>query len=72
MNIKPILINTALAFALSGCLAQAESVEDQPQVNIASEHYEVRLSEKDVFWYSSYVKNKVEEHKTESDMIAHT
>lgn len=41
MNIKPILINTALAFALSGCLAQAESVEDQPQVNIASEHYEV-------------------------------
>ena len=32
----------------------------------------VRLSEKDVFWYSSYVKNKVEEHKTESDMIAHT
>ena len=41
MNIKPILINTALAFALSGCLAQAESVEDQPQVNIASKHYEV-------------------------------
>lgn len=32
----------------------------------------VRLSEKDVFGHSSYLKNKVEEHKTESDMIAHT
>ena len=31
----------------------------------------IRLSEKDVFWYSSYVKNKVEEHKQESDTIAH-
>lgn len=41
MNIKPILINTALALALSGCLAQAESVEDQPQVDIAAKHYEV-------------------------------
>lgn len=41
MNLKPILINTALALALSGCLAQAESIEDQPQVDIAAKHYEV-------------------------------
>ena len=31
----------------------------------------IRLSEKDVFWYSSHVKNKVEEHKQESDIVAH-
>ena len=31
-----------LALALSGCLAQAESIEDQPQVNIAAKHYEVQ------------------------------
>lgn len=30
-----------LALALSGCLAQAESIEDQPQVDIAAKHYEV-------------------------------
>ena len=30
-----------LAFWLSGCLAQAESIEDQPQVDIAAQHYEV-------------------------------
>ena len=30
-----------LALALSGCLAQAESIEDQPQVNIAAKKYEV-------------------------------
>lgn len=30
-----------LALALSGCFAQAESIEDQPQVNIAAKHYEV-------------------------------
>lgn len=30
-----------LALTLSGCLAQAESIEDQPQVNIAAKHYEV-------------------------------
>ena len=30
-----------LALALSGCLAQAESIEDQPQVNIAAQQYEV-------------------------------
>ena len=41
MNLKPILINTALALALSGCLAQAESIEDQPQVDIAAKQYEV-------------------------------
>ena len=23
----------------------------------------IRISDRDVFWYSSYVKNKVEEHK---------
>lgn len=26
----------------------------------------VRISERDVFWYSSYVKDKVEEHKIEA------
>ena len=31
-----------LALALSGCLAQAESIEDQPQVNIAAQQYEVK------------------------------
>lgn len=31
-----------LALALSGCLAQAESIEDQPQVDIAAKHYEVQ------------------------------
>lgn len=29
-----------------------------------------RLSDHDVFWYSSYVKNKVEEHKPKSDIVA--
>ncbi|WP_426690743.1 helix-turn-helix transcriptional regulator [Acinetobacter baumannii] len=29
------------------------------------------VSEKDVFWYSSYVKQKVEEYKQESDIVAH-
>ncbi|MOA63732.1 hypothetical protein D3C78_1895650 [compost metagenome] len=41
-------------------------------VNCGDIRQPVRLSEKDVFWYSSYVKNKVEEHKVESDMIART
>ena len=41
-------------------------------VNCGDIRQPIRLSEKDVFWYSSYVKNKVEEHKTESDMIART
>ena len=40
MNLKPILINTALALALSGCFAQAESL-DQPQINIAAPSYTV-------------------------------
>ena len=31
----------------------------------------VRLSDHDVFWYSSYVKNKVEEHKPKSDIVPH-
>lgn len=31
-----------LALALSGCLAQAESIEDQPQINIAAQQYEVK------------------------------
>ena len=31
-----------LAFWLTGCLAQAESIEDQPQVNIAAQQYEVQ------------------------------
>nr|WP_252720022.1 transcriptional regulator [Acinetobacter baumannii] len=31
----------------------------------------IRVSEKDVFWYSSYVKQKVEEYKQESDIVAH-
>lgn len=30
-----------LALALSGCLAQAESIEDQPQVDISAKQYEV-------------------------------
>lgn len=30
-----------LAFWLTGCLAQAESIEDQPQVDIAAKQYEV-------------------------------
>jgi len=30
-----------LAFWLTGCFAQAESIEDQPQVDIAAKHYEV-------------------------------
>ena len=30
-----------LALALTGCLAQAESIEDQPQIDIAAKHYEV-------------------------------
>lgn len=45
MNKKPILIKTAfIAFAaiLSGCFAQAESIEDQPQVDIAAKQYEVQ------------------------------
>jgi len=29
----------------------------------------VRLSEKDFFWYASFVKDKVEEHKN-SDIVA--
>lgn len=41
MILKPILINTALALALSGCLAQAESIDDQPQIDIAAQYYEV-------------------------------
>lgn len=31
-----------LAFWLTGCLAQAESIEDQPQVDIAAKQYEVQ------------------------------
>ena len=31
-----------LALALSGCLAQAESIEDQLQVDIAAQQYEVQ------------------------------
>ena len=31
-----------LALALSGCFAQAESIEDQPQINIAAQQYEVK------------------------------
>lgn len=30
-----------LALALSGCFAQAESIEDQPQIDIAAKHYKV-------------------------------
>ncbi|MBF7693909.1 helix-turn-helix transcriptional regulator [Acinetobacter pollinis] len=29
----------------------------------------IKISERDVFWYSSYVKQKVEEHK-KSDIVA--
>ncbi|WP_159725648.1 helix-turn-helix transcriptional regulator [Acinetobacter proteolyticus] len=31
----------------------------------------IRLSKHDVFWYASYVKKKVEEHKSESVIVAH-
>lgn len=30
-----------IVLLLGGCFAQAESIEDQPQVDIAAEHYEV-------------------------------
>ena len=40
MNLKPILINIALATGLTGCFAQAESL-DQPQINIAAPSYTV-------------------------------
>lgn len=30
----------------------------------------IRLSEKDVFWYASYVKDKVEEHKKSAIVAA--
>lgn len=35
------LLLLPLALALTGCLAQAESIEDQPQIDIAAKHYEV-------------------------------
>jgi hypothetical protein len=44
MNKNPILIKAsfiAIAISLSGCFAQAESIKDQPQVDIAAKHYEV-------------------------------
>jgi len=44
MNVKTIPIKAALlsiAILLSGCFAQAESIEDQPQIDIAAQHYEV-------------------------------
>ena len=44
MDVKPISIKAVLismAILLSGCFAQAESIEDQPQVDIAAKHYEV-------------------------------
>ena len=40
-------------------------------VNSGDIKQHIRVSDKDVFWYSSYVKNKVEEHKLESDIVAH-
>ena len=39
------ILNIALlatAIVISGCFAQAESIEDQPQVNIAAQQYEVQ------------------------------
>lgn len=30
----------------------------------------IKLSERDVFWYLSYVKQKVEEHKKSDKMVA--
>ncbi|CAM2825419.1 transcriptional regulator [Acinetobacter celticus] len=43
-------------------------------VNYEDIQQPMSISEKTVFWYSysSYVKNKVEEHKLESDIVAHT
>lgn len=43
MNLKPILINTALAIGLTGCFAQAESL-DQPQIEIVAPSYVVEKS----------------------------
>src|SRR5690606_29372306 len=43
MNLKPILINTALAVGLTGCFAQAESL-DQPQIEIVAPSYVVEKS----------------------------
>ena len=40
-------------------------------INTGDIQQPIRLSDKDVFWYSSYVKNKVEEHKPKSDIVAH-
>ncbi|WP_407410691.1 helix-turn-helix transcriptional regulator [Acinetobacter sp.] len=31
----------------------------------------IKITDRDVFWYESYVKNKVEEHKPKSDTMAH-
>lgn len=31
----------------------------------------IKVSDRDIFWYSSYVKEKVEEHKPNFNMIAH-
>ena len=39
-------------------------------INTGDIQQPIRLSDKDVFWYSSYVKNKVEEHKPKSDIVA--
>ena len=39
------ILNIALlatAIVISGCFAQAESIEDQPQTNIAAQQYEVQ------------------------------
>lgn len=40
-------------------------------INTGDIQQPIRLSDKDVFWYSSYVKNKVEEHKPKSDIVPH-
>ena len=40
-------------------------------INTGDIQQPIRLSDKDVFWYSSYVMNKVEEHKPKSDIVPH-
>ncbi|OTG66584.1 transcriptional regulator [Acinetobacter silvestris] len=40
-------------------------------VNTANIKQPIQLCEENLFWYPSYVKNKVEEHKPESDIVAH-
>lgn len=77
MNLKPILINTALAIGLTGCFAQAESIEDQSRVDIAAKHYEVEsISCKQVCFatvkadeYDIFVKYRLDDASVDETQI---